>query len=47
VDRVLQRFGGRAFQYGAPPHAGMAACIDRIVILLCGTINLREISLFR
>jgi aspartyl-tRNA synthetase len=48
VDRVLQRFGGmyRAFQYGAPPHGGMAAGLDRIVILLSGTTNLREISLF-
>jgi len=45
---VVERFGGmyRAFQYGAPPHGGMAAGIDRIVMLLCGTTNLREISLF-
>jgi aspartyl-tRNA synthetase len=45
---VVQRFGGmyRAFQYGAPPHGGMAAGVDRIVMLLCGTTNLREISLF-
>ncbi len=45
---VIQRFGGmyRAFQYGAPPHGGMAAGVDRIVMLLCGTTNLREISLF-
>jgi aspartyl-tRNA synthetase len=45
---VIERFGGmyRAFQYGAPPHGGMAAGIDRIVMLLCGTTNLREISLF-
>ncbi len=45
---VLERFGGmyRAFQYGAPPHGGMAAGVDRIVMLLCGTTNLREISLF-
>ena len=31
---------------GAPPHGGMAAGVDRIVMLLCGTTNLREISLF-
>jgi aspartyl-tRNA synthetase len=45
---VVERFGGmyRAFQYGAPPHGGMAAGVDRIVMLLCGTTNLREISVF-
>jgi len=45
---VVERFGGmyRAFQYGAPPHGGMAAGVDRVVMLLCGTTNLREISLF-
>ena len=45
---VVERFGGmyRAFQYGAPPHGGMAAGVDRIVMLLCSTTNLREISLF-
>ncbi|MVT68254.1 aspartate--tRNA ligase [Bradyrhizobium pachyrhizi] len=47
-QEVIDRFGGmyRAFQYGAPPHGGMAAGLDRIVMLLCGTNNLREISLF-
>jgi aspartyl-tRNA synthetase len=48
-ERVLaERFGGmyRAFQYGAPPHGGMAAGIDRIVMLLCGAQNLREITMF-
>ena len=45
---VEERFGGlyRAFQYGAPPHGGMAAGIDRVVMLLVGAKNLREISLF-
>jgi aspartyl-tRNA synthetase len=45
---VEERFGGmyRAFQYGAPPHGGMAAGVDRIVMLLCGAKNLREITLF-
>jgi len=45
---VEERFGGlyRAFQYGAPPHGGMAAGVDRIVMLLCGAKNLREVSLF-
>jgi len=47
-QEVVDRFGGmyRAFQYGAPPHGGMAAGLERIVMLLCGTNNLREISLF-
>ncbi len=42
-ETVVERFGGmyRAFQYGAPPHGGMAAGVDRIVMLLCGTNNLR------
>ncbi|AQX27944.1 MULTISPECIES: aspartate--tRNA ligase [unclassified Bartonella] len=45
---VEKRFGGlyRAFHYGAPPHGGMAAGIDRIVMLLQGVKNLREVSLF-
>jgi aspartyl-tRNA synthetase len=49
AESVLEeRFGGmyRAFQYGAPPHGGMAAGIDRIVMLLCGAQNLREITMF-
>jgi aspartyl-tRNA synthetase len=47
-ETVVERFGGmyRAFQYGAPPHGGMAAGIDRIVMLLAGVQNLREIALF-
>lgn len=47
-QEVVDRFGGmyRAFQYGAPPHGGMAAGLERIVMLLCGTNNLREVSLF-
>ena len=45
---VIDRFGGmyRAFQYGAPPHGGMAAGVDRIIMLLCGAQNLREVSIF-
>ncbi len=48
ADVVEDKFGGmyRAFQYGAPPHGGMAAGIDRVVMLLVGAKNLREISLF-
>jgi aspartyl-tRNA synthetase len=47
-ETVVERFGGmyRAFQYGAPPHGGMAAGIDRLVMLLLGEKNLREVALF-
>jgi aspartyl-tRNA synthetase len=47
-ETVIERFGGmyRAFQYGAPPHGGMAAGIDRIIMLLAGATNLREVALF-
>jgi aspartyl-tRNA synthetase len=47
-ETVIERFGGmyRAFQYGAPPHGGMAAGVDRIVMLLAGEQNLREVALF-
>ena len=47
-ETVEERFGGlyRAFQYGAPPHGGMAAGIDRVVMLLVGAKNLREITMF-
>jgi aspartyl-tRNA synthetase len=47
-DELEQRFGGmlRALQYGAPPHGGIAPGIDRIVMLLCGEENLREVVLF-
>ncbi len=47
-DVLEERFGGmyRAFQYGAPPHGGIAPGIDRIVMLLAGEENLREVVLF-
>ncbi|MCE1235738.1 MAG: aspartate--tRNA ligase [Hyphomicrobiales bacterium] len=47
-DVVEEKFGGmyRAFQFGAPPHGGMAFGVDRIVMLLVGAENLREITLF-
>ena len=42
------RFGGmlHALSLGAPPHGGIAPGIDRIVMLLCGVENLREVTLF-
>ena len=45
---VRKRFGGmvNAFQYGAPPHGGCAAGIDRLVMILAGTSNIREVILF-
>jgi aspartyl-tRNA synthetase len=47
-DEVEKRFGGmvNAFQYGAPPHGGCAAGIDRIVMLLADEANIREVILF-
>jgi aspartyl-tRNA synthetase len=47
-DVLEEKFGGlyRAFQYGAPPHGGIAPGLDRIVMLLCGEQNLREVVLF-
>ena len=48
-NAVLEaKFGGmlRALTYGAPPHGGIAPGVDRIVMLLCGEQNLREVVLF-
>ncbi|QBF30945.1 aspartate--tRNA ligase [Thalassococcus sp. S3] len=47
-DEVEKRFGGmvNAFQYGAPPHGGCAAGIDRIVMLLADQQNIREVIMF-
>ena len=48
ASEVEKRFGGmvKAFKYGAPPHGGCAAGIDRIVMLLADTANIREVIMF-
>jgi aspartyl-tRNA synthetase len=47
-NTLEQKFGGmlHALSLGAPPHGGIAPGIDRIVMLLCGEENLREVVLF-
>ena len=47
-EQVNLRFEGmiKALSYGAPPHGGMAPGIDRIVMLLAGEENIREVTLF-
>jgi aspartyl-tRNA synthetase len=47
-DVLEAKFGGmlRALSYGAPPHGGIAPGVDRIVMLLCGEENLREVVPF-
>ena len=47
-DIVEKKFGSlyNAFQYGAPPHGGMAPGIDRIIMLLNDVSNLREVQAF-
>jgi aspartyl-tRNA synthetase len=47
-SEVEEEFGAlfKAFQYGAPPHGGIAPGIDRIVMLLAGEPNIREIIMF-
>jgi aspartyl-tRNA synthetase len=48
ADVLESKFGGmlKALQYGAPPHGGIAPGIDRIVMLLAGATNLRDVIMF-
>ncbi len=45
---VQEKFSGmiNALSYGAPPHGGIAPGIDRIIMLLAGEKNIREVTLF-
>jgi aspartyl-tRNA synthetase len=47
-DVVENKFGGmlNAFKFGAPPHGGLAPGIDRMVMILAGAENIRDITLF-
>ena len=47
-DEVKNRFGAlyNAFQYGTPPHAGAAAGVDRMVMLIADSTNIREVIAF-
>ncbi len=47
-SQVNAKFSGmiNAFKFGAPPHGGIAPGIDRIVMLIAGKENIREVTLF-
>ena len=47
-EETEEKFNGmlNAFRHGAPPHGGTAPGIDRIVMLLAGEENLREVTMF-
>ncbi|MCM1178904.1 MAG: aspartate--tRNA ligase [Clostridium sp.] len=47
-EDLKEKFGAlyHAFQFGAPPHAGMAPGVDRMIMLLCNEENIREVIPF-
>ena len=47
-ETLKNKFGAlyQAFQFGAPPHAGMAPGVDRMIMLLCNEENIREVIAF-
>lgn len=47
-DEISEKFGFlvNAFQYGCPPHGGLAFGLERLVMLLCGTDNIRDVIAF-
>ena len=47
-EEVAERFGQllTAFEYGAPPHGGIAPGIDRLIMVLAGTDNIRDVIAF-
>ena len=47
-SNVEEKFSGmiNALSYGAPPHGGIAPGIDRIVMLIAGEKNIREVTMF-